>query len=78
MRQIEVSQIETAPTFFYTHQTSGACAGVACLISSVNGENYYISLRNSGAKYFGKEKARRFQNFSVCLGNTSAKKLAKT
>ena len=34
----------------------------------------YISLRNSGAMYLGNKMPRRFQNFLVCLGNTSAKK----
>ena len=33
-----------------------------------------FSLRNSGAKYVGKEIPRQIQNFSVCLGNTSTKK----
>ena len=32
------------------------------------------SVRNSDAKYVGNNMPRRFQNFSVCLGNTSAKK----
>ena len=35
-------------------------------------------LQNSVAKYVGNKKLRRFQNFSVCLGNTSAKKLPMT
>ena len=38
---------------------------------------YYDSLRDLGAKYAGKKMPRRFQNFSVCLGNTSAKETAK-
>ena len=35
------------------------------------------SLRNSDAKYVGNNMPRRFQNFSVCLGNNSAKKKKK-
>ena len=32
------------------------------------------SLRNSGAKYVGNKMPSQIQNFSVCLGNASAKK----
>ena len=35
-------------------------------------------LPNSVTKYIGNKMLRRFQNFSVCLGNTSAKKLPTT
>ena len=35
------------------------------------------SLQNSGAINVGNKIPRRFQNFSVCLGKTSAKKPAK-
>ena len=38
---------------------------------------YFHSLRNSDAKCVGNKMPRRFQNFSVCLGNTSEKKTAK-
>ena len=38
----------------------------------------YNSLRNSGAKYIGNNILRQIQNFSVCLGNASAKNLPKT
>ena len=37
-----------------------------------------ISLRNSGAKYVSNKMLRQFQNFPVCLGNTSAEKLPRT
>ena len=38
-----------------------------------------LSLRNSSAKYVGnKQIPGWFQNFSVCLGNTLAKKLQQT
>ena len=36
------------------------------------------SLRNWGARYVGNKMPRQFPNFSLCLGNTSAKKLPKT
>ena len=36
------------------------------------------NLRNSDAKYVGNKMPRQFQNFSVFLGNTSAKKMPKT
>ena len=39
--------------------------------------NIMHSLRNSGAKYVGNKMRWRFQNFSGCLGNTSAKKTAE-
>ena len=32
----------------------------------------------SGVKYVDNKMPKRFQNFPVCLGNTSAKKLPKT
>ena len=32
-----------------------------------------LSLQNSGAQYVGNKMPRRFQDFSVCLGNTSEK-----
>ena len=35
------------------------------------------SLRNSGGKYVGNKMPKQFQNFSVCLGNTPAKKTAE-
>ena len=35
------------------------------------------SLQNSGVKYVGYQMPRQFQNFSVCFGNTSAKKTAE-
>ena len=41
--------------------------------------NYFrCSLQNLGTKNVGNKMPRRLQNFSVCLGNTSAKKLPKT
>ena len=36
-----------------------------------------FNLQNSGAKYVINEMLRQFQNFPVCLGNTSAKNIAK-
>ena len=38
----------------------------------------FLNLRNSGAKYVSNKMPRQYQNFSVCLGNISAKKLLKT
>ena len=46
-------------------------------ISDCLGEGKLDSLQNSGAKYFGNKIPRRFQNFSVYVGNTSAKKTAE-
>ena len=37
-----------------------------------------LSPQNSGAKYVGNKMLQRSHNFSVCLDNTSAKKLPKT
>ena len=37
-----------------------------------------LSLQNSGAKYGGNKMLGQIQNFSVCLGNMSVKKLLKT
>ena len=34
---------------------------------------FNFQLRNAGTKHVSKTVPRRFQNFSVCLGNTSAK-----
>ena len=39
---------------------------------------HHQTLQNSGAKYVDNKLPRQFQNFSVCLGNKSAKKLPKT
>ena len=38
---------------------------------------FYISTKNSDAKYVGNKMPRQFESFSVCLGNKSAKKSAK-
>ena len=58
--------------------------GKSCLSLSVSQELYILqalrnrvcahSLRNSGVKCVGKNVPGQFQNFSVCLGNPSAKK----
>ena len=36
-----------------------------------------LSLQNSGGKYISNKILRQFQNFSVCLSNTLAKKIAE-
>ena len=36
-----------------------------------------LSLQNSGGKYVSSKILRQFQNFSVCLSNTLAKKIAE-
>ena len=41
-------------------------------------KSFRISLQNSDAQYVDNKMSRQFRNFSVCISNTSAKKLPKT
>ena len=43
-----------------------------------NMRNFFdCSLQDSGARYTGNKMLKKIQNFSVCLGNASAKETAK-
>ena len=74
---IRVSSKESKVTFILRNFSNINPNGLNNM-TSAGISNTTNSLRNSGAMYVSNNMPRRYQNFSVCLGNMSEKKLART
>ena len=70
---LEVAMCEKCRNSHFQLEGGVKVAGNCCCLLL-----HRVSLQNSGAKCISNYMPKCFHNFSVCFGNTSAKKLAKT